>query len=54
MPEDLDVAEQIEVEETDSAETEEDRRRTEKRTGGDDSNQEGRNQVASQAVHYSH
>lgn len=50
MPEDLDVAEGTEVEEIYTAETEEDRRWT----GGDDSNHEGRNQVASQDVHYSH
>ena len=50
MPKELDVADEIEIEETDSVVTEEDRRRT----GGDDSNQEGRNQVVSQAVHYNH
>lgn len=54
MPEELDVADEIEKEETDSVVTEEDRNRTEEDKGGDDSNQEGSNQVVSQAVHYNH
>ena len=47
MPEEIDVADETEIEETDIVVTGGGQRRT----GGDDSNQEGRNQVVSQAVH---